>query len=126
MNQFDAVLAIGATTVLLLGVVSGYVRNRLWISERVSGLTASVALALATVAWVHLIGSSGILAAFVAGLSRVERTTRPSRIRSTSLAWADNAAGQNGALNCCTLSPAACGRVRGAALRRCRRRPGAP
>jgi sodium/hydrogen antiporter len=37
-------------------------------SERVSGLTASVALALATVAWVHLIGRSGILAAFVAGL----------------------------------------------------------
>lgn len=37
-------------------------------SERVSGLTASVALALATVACVHLIGSSGILAAFVAGL----------------------------------------------------------
>jgi hypothetical protein len=29
MSEFDAILAIGATTVLLLGVVSGYVRNRL-------------------------------------------------------------------------------------------------
>src|SRR5918994_2200331 len=33
MSEFDAILAIGATTVLLLGVVSGYERNRLWISE---------------------------------------------------------------------------------------------
>jgi hypothetical protein len=41
MNESDAILAIGATTVLLLGVVSGYVRNRLWISEPTSSVLAS-------------------------------------------------------------------------------------
>jgi NhaP-type Na+/H+ or K+/H+ antiporter len=59
--------AIGAA----LGWIAG--RALVWayaqpFSERVSGLTASVALALSAVACVHLIGSSGILAAFVAGL----------------------------------------------------------
>ncbi len=65
--QVLGAVAIGAG----LGWAAG--RALVWayaqpFSERVSGLTASVALALATVAWVHLIGSSGILAAFVAGL----------------------------------------------------------
>lgn len=60
-------VAIGAA----LGWLAG--RAMVWayaqpFSEPVSGLTASVALALTAVACVHLIGSSGILAAFVAGL----------------------------------------------------------
>lgn len=62
-----AAIAIGAG----LGWLAG--RAMVWayaqpFSERVSGKTASVALALTTVACVHLIGSSGILATFVAGL----------------------------------------------------------
>ena len=44
MNEFDAILAIGAITVLLLGVVSGYVRNRLWISEPAICLGVGLAL----------------------------------------------------------------------------------
>jgi NhaP-type Na+/H+ or K+/H+ antiporter len=62
-----AAIAIGAA----LGWLAG--RALVWayaqpFSKRVSGLTVSVALALTSVACVHLIGSSGILAAFVAGL----------------------------------------------------------
>jgi hypothetical protein len=44
MSEFDAILAIGATTVLLLGAVSGYVRNRLWISEPAICLAVGLAL----------------------------------------------------------------------------------
>ena len=44
MSEFDAILAIGATTVLLLGVISGYVRNRLWISEPAICLGVGLAL----------------------------------------------------------------------------------
>ncbi len=44
MNNLDVVLAIGATTVLLLGVVSGCVRNRLWISEPAICLVIGLAL----------------------------------------------------------------------------------
>lgn len=65
--QVLAAIAIGAA----LGALAG--RALVWayaqpFSEPVSALTVSVALALTTVACVHLIGSSGILAAFVAGL----------------------------------------------------------
>ena len=44
MSEFDAILAVGASTVLLLGVVSGYIRNRLWISEPASRLAVGVGL----------------------------------------------------------------------------------
>ena len=33
MSEFDAIVALGAGAVLLLGVISGYIRNRLWVSE---------------------------------------------------------------------------------------------
>lgn len=65
--KVSGAIAIGAA----LGWLAG--RALVWayaqpFSERLSGLTVSVALALTAVACVHLIGSSGILAAFVAGL----------------------------------------------------------
>jgi NhaP-type Na+/H+ or K+/H+ antiporter len=60
---------------IVIGAVLGWLASHalVWayaqpFSERVSALTVSVALALTSVACVHLIGSSGILAAFVAGL----------------------------------------------------------
>jgi NhaP-type Na+/H+ or K+/H+ antiporter len=68
-------VAWGVLGAIAVGLGLGWLAGKMLVwayaqpfSERVSGLTASVALALATVAWVHLIGSSGILAAFAAGL----------------------------------------------------------
>lgn len=66
-----------------IGAVLGWLAGRalFWtymqpFSERVSALTVTVALALTTVACVHMIGSSGILAAFVAGLTFDRYLTR--------------------------------------------------
>jgi hypothetical protein len=44
MSEFDAIVALGAGAVLLLGVVSGYIRNRVWLSEPVICLAVDVAL----------------------------------------------------------------------------------
>jgi hypothetical protein len=44
MSAFDAIVALGAGAVLMLGVLSGYVRNRLWLSEPAICLAVGLAL----------------------------------------------------------------------------------
>lgn len=44
MNNLNGALALGAGVVLMLGLVSGYIKNRLWISEPVIALAIGIVL----------------------------------------------------------------------------------
>lgn len=82
MNNLDVVLAIGATTVLLLGVISGCVRNRLWISEPAICLVIGLALSPLEL---ELLGPAGGPAGRISIMQQAARLTLAIAVMGAAL-----------------------------------------